>query len=364
MPHFTPKQGWLNDPNGLVYFKGAYHAFYQYCPSLPATRNKWWGHAVSTDLVHWDEWEPALKNDTPADENGVWSGSAIVRDDTLYLFYTGLREEGQGTESYVDGHGRFGICLATSTDGVHFVKHSSNPLIPLYPPDGDKTMRDPSVSCRDGVYYMALAARQGLLYRSDDLIRWDYVGVPLPTGAIECPDLRPFGDGDDYLYIFSQGELAGVDTVTKFAVGRFDGKTFTPRLVGGPERGPHFYAPQTLRAPDGRTLMLGWMYAFVDGRPHGNGTPPVAGVDGQLSIPREITVRDGKICSYPPAEWWGLLADSDPDVVVTADSVELTVSWHEPLVYRGEVREVKVYREANMLEVFINRGEAVFSYCY
>ncbi len=365
--HFTPKRGWLNDPNGLIEFRGQYHAFFQYCPTLPATRDKWWGHAVSDDLIHWEEIEPAIKPDTPADENGIWSGSAIERDGVLYAFYTGLRNEGEGTDAYIPGHGQFGICLATSTDGVHFDKHPANPLIPLYPPEGSPNFRDPSVSYYKGHYYLMLAACQGLLYRSDDLVHWDFVGVPHPTGDIECPDFRPFGEpaDDEFLYIFSQGHLDGVDTTIKFAIGDFDGVHFTPRLAGGPEHGPHFYAPQTFRDHRGRTLMLAWLFCIENGRILGNGTPPDPEVNGQLSIPHEITVRDGKICCFPPEEYHALLADADPDVLVTETTVTLNVPWKSPLSYTADaIWDVKVFRDQNIIEVFINRGEAVFTYCY
>ncbi len=361
--HFTPKHGWLNDPNGLAYFKGQYHLCYQYCPSLPPVRDKWWGHAVSADLLTWEEIEPALKPDTPADENGIWSGSAIVHDGVMYAFYTGLRNEGEGTDAYIPGHGQFGICLATSEDGVHFEKHPANPLIPLYPPEGSPDFRDPSVSYCNGAFYLMLAASNGLLYRSEDLVHWEFVGVPLATGPIECPDFRPFADG--YLYIFSQGHLDGVSANIKFAYGDFDGKTFTPRIAAGPELGPHFYSPQTLTDDKDRILLFAWMYCIEGSQLFGNGTPPVPDVNGQITIPHEITLRDGKICAYPPVEYHHLLVDSDPDLTVTDTTVTLNVPWKDPITYTADrIWDIKVFRESNMIEVFINRGEAVFTYCY
>ncbi len=361
--HFSPAHGWLNDPNGLAYFGGRYHLCFQYCPSLPPVRDKWWGHAVSDDLLHWTEIEPAIKPDTPADENGIWSGSAIVHDGVMYAFYTGIRNEGEGTEAYIPDHGRFGICLATSTDGVHFEKHPDNPLIPLYPPEGSPDFRDPSVSYYNGAFYLMLAASNGLLYRSEDLVHWEFVGIPLDTGPIECPDFRPFGDG--YLYIFSQGRLEGIDATVKFVYGDFDGKHFTPRITAGPELGPHFYSPQTLTDGKGRTLLFAWMYCIQNYTLYGNGTPPVPDVIGQVTIPHEITLRDGKICAYPPVEYAHLLTDSDPDLTVTDTTVTLNVPWKDPITYTADrIWDVKVFRESNMIEVFINRGEAVFTYCY
>ena len=95
--HFTPQKGWINDPNGLVFFKGQYHLFYQYNPYHDNWDSMHWGHAVSRDLIHWEELEPALVPDMPYDNDkngGCFSGSVVVHDDQLFLFYTG-RTEGE-----------------------------------------------------------------------------------------------------------------------------------------------------------------------------------------------------------------------------------------------------------------------------
>ncbi len=361
--HFSPKKGWLNDPNGMIYFDGVYHMFFQHYPTVFPTKEKLWGHAVSTDLVTWQELEPAILPDTPADEGGIWSGSAIEKDGVMYCFYSAIRNKGAGTDAWVPDHGQFGICLATSADGKTFIKHPDNPLIPLYPPEGSPDFRDPSLSYYNGTYYMMLAARQGLLYKSDDLIHWQFVGVPMDTGAIECPDFRPFAE--KYLYIFSKGTAEPDNWRTQFCYGDFNGEQFAPITTCCPELGPHFYAPQTLKTPDGRTILIGWMYCIRGGQMLGNGTPPVEGVNGQMTIPHEITLRDGRICAFPPREVQHLLTDSDPDVLVTDTTVKLNIPWHEELIYTaGHIWQVKCYRESNMLEVFINGGEAVFCYCY
>jgi beta-fructofuranosidase len=362
--HISPRKGWLNDPNGLIYYKGIYHVFFQYYPTLPAARDKLWGHMVSDDLLHWKELTPALTPDTVNDDWGIWSGSAIEKDGQMYLFYTGLRSSGAGTAYEVPGHGQFGQCLATSTDGISFKKSALNPLIPLFPPaNGDPTFRDPSVSYYNGTYYMMCASKNGLLYKSDDLLSWTYVGVPYQTGGIECPDFKPYGD--KYLYIFSQGTLGDVNTTVKFAYGAFDGQAFTPEIMAGPEKGPFFYAPQTMIDAKGRHILLAWMYEFVDGHAVGNGSHENPGVDGALTIPREITVKDGKIYSYPVEEYRHLLKDGDADVIVTDTTVTLNVPRaKQPSFTAEKITDVKIFREGNCLEVFINGGEAVFTYLF
>ena len=87
--HIRPPKGWLNDPNGLSFFKGCYHVFYQYVPDNPNGGLKYWGHYRSVDLIDWEECPVMLSPDQDYDKNGVYSGSAIIKDDKMYLFYTG-----------------------------------------------------------------------------------------------------------------------------------------------------------------------------------------------------------------------------------------------------------------------------------
>ena len=115
--HFTPQKGWINDPNGLVFFKGQYHLFYQYNPYHDNWDSMHWGHAVSRDLIHWEELEPALVPDMPYDNDkngGCFSGSVVVHDDQLFLFYTGRTEDETGIFETQN--------LAVSKDGIHFVR--------------------------------------------------------------------------------------------------------------------------------------------------------------------------------------------------------------------------------------------------
>jgi len=117
--HLEPRKGWMNDPNGLVFFRGRYHAFFQHNPHAPAWDTMHWGHAVSDDLLHWEELPIALAPDQwYEDDGGCWSGSAVVLDDRLYLFYTGVSAElGQAQ------------CVAWSDDGLRFHKYANNPVI-------------------------------------------------------------------------------------------------------------------------------------------------------------------------------------------------------------------------------------------
>ena len=167
--HFEPKKGWMNDPNGLVWFRGQYHAFFQHNPYDTVWGPMHWGHAVSSDLLHWEELPIALYPDQPYENGGgCFSGSAIVKDDRLYLFYTSVSKTAQ-TQS-----------VAMSDDGIHFYKYEGNPVIASCP-EGHKNFRDPKVSRIDGTYYMVTGsgnsrAGQVLLFESEDLLHWEYRG--------------------------------------------------------------------------------------------------------------------------------------------------------------------------------------------
>ena len=133
--HVEPNKGWLNDPNGLCYFQGKYHAFFQHNPHAPVWDTMHWGHAVSDDLIHWEELPIALYPDQPYESTlGCFSGSAVEKDGTLYLFYTAVGENKAQTQ-----------CLATTQDGIHFVKHSENPIIPQSPVDPNSILGSQSL---------------------------------------------------------------------------------------------------------------------------------------------------------------------------------------------------------------------------
>ena len=354
--HFEPKKGWMNDPNGLIFFRGRYHAFFQHNPHAAVWGPMHWGHAVSDDLIRWEELPIALYPDQPYEDNGgCFSGSAIEKDGKLYLFYTSVSKALGQTQS-----------VAISEDGLNFTKYAGNPLIKAPPTDGSADFRDPKVTLIDGVYYMVCGSgRDGagkiLLFRSDDLFDWKYVGV-LFEGAeygrvLECPDF--FKLGDRYVLMFSQMELKTHSSV--FAVGDFDGSRFTPSAVGRPEAGPHFYAPQSFW--DGkRRIVVGWMYSWD--KP----VPPDNTYTGAFSLPRELHITDGdRVLLTPVSEAERLLTPGDPIVHVSGDLLTIDTSKTSspvPLSYRsdapGDIPGVSVLRDTKTLEVFIN-GRASFT---
>ena len=134
--HYKPKKGWVNDPNGLVYFKGYYHIFYQHAPNFetPWKEPMHWGHARTKNFIDWEELPVALFPDRDYDNNGCWSGTATVKDDVLYLFYASNKGK-EKTQT---------VSVAYSTDGIRFEKYKGNPVIEHYPNDGGPDFRDPA----------------------------------------------------------------------------------------------------------------------------------------------------------------------------------------------------------------------------
>ncbi|MCL2508362.1 MAG: glycoside hydrolase family 32 protein [Oscillospiraceae bacterium] len=346
--HFEAKEGWINDPNGLIFYGGKYHAFFQHNPHSPLWGRMHWGHAVSADLINWEELPIALSPDMPyEDAGGCYSGSAIEKDGLLYLFYTSVSHELGQTQS-----------VAVSSDGINFQKYDGNPVIRCAPADGSRDFRDPKVTKIGDIYYMVCGSGKekvgkALLFSSKDLFGWDYVGVLFEGrefgGVLECPDFFPYGD--KFVLMFSQMGKESYSTV--FVVGDFNGKKLTPLSINSPEAGPHFYAPQTFLDPSGRRIVVGWLYSW------GKEPDEDAEYNGALTVPRELKIVDGKIVTFPVSEAAHLILPSDTDVSVTAESVVINAkSVSFPVRYDGPVASVDILRDGETVEVFINGGEA------
>lgn len=196
--HLQPPVGWLNDPNGLCVYGGQYHAFFQYGPFDVNGGVKHWGHAVSTDLLHWEQLPVMLYPDEPFDCHGAYSGSALVEDGTMYLYYTGNVKHPGNFDSIKEGRGH-NVCLAVSKDGVTLDSKQCLLTNRDYPAGLTCHVRDPKVFAYEGRYYMVLGARtledkgEVLVLESTDKLRWTHINTlttPEPFGYMwECPDL-------------------------------------------------------------------------------------------------------------------------------------------------------------------------------
>ena len=298
--HINAGSGWINDPNGLIKFKDEYHAFFQYYPHDVNWGPMHWGHRVSKDLIHWRELPTALFPKTYSNEDGCFSGTAIVHNDILYLVYTGFFENGGGDNI------RQVQCLASSSDGINFTKHGiiiDETKLPsnINPCD----FRDPKVWMENDDFYMIVAAREKegkghiLLFKSKDLFDWKYVSDFLGRESkgimIECPDyVKELGlllhseqfqpvEGNKHLNIHS----------TRYVLGSFDSKenVFKEMHTDIVDYGFDFYAPQVFV---GDNILMGWLNMWDRNIPSRE-----YGFAGQLTAARHITISDGKLLQTP-----------------------------------------------------------------
>lgn len=301
--HITAPQGLLNDPNGLIHWRGQVHVFYQWNPRDCSHANKAWAHVASDDLVHWRRLPVAISPTDAFDRDGCYSGSAVAEGQDMVLVYTGnVRDAAGGRQTYQ--------CLARSRDGVVFDK--LGPVISGPLPGHTAHFRDPKVWHQDGAWWMVLGAQTEalhgtvLLLRGDGLSRWQPVGALLQPGPhgymCECPDLFTL-DGETVL-LFCEQRAATDQAPASNLAGWVAGhrRAGSADLVHGPfqrlDHGRDFYAPQTFLHGDGRRILIGWM-----GLPEQAEAPTVA--DGWLhclSVPRELRLIGGRLCQRPVRE--------------------------------------------------------------
>ncbi|WP_082360775.1 glycoside hydrolase family 32 protein [Bacillus sp. FJAT-28004] len=311
--HLMSEFGWMNDPNGFVYYNGEYHMFYQHYPYQPVWGPMHWGHAVSDDLMKWKHLPVALAPDQAYDRDGCFSGSAIERDGKLYLMYTGHLITGPNKDlDYCQNQN-----IAVSEDGIRFEKLTSNPVIgPEQIPAGlsQKDFRDPKVFERDGVYYVVLGSNDGqgngliLMYRSMDLVSWSLVGeIARSDGKLgdnwECPDLFELG-GHDVLIMSPQRMPAQGDDYhnlhsTTYMVGRLniEQSSFQYDRYEPVDCGFDFYAPQTTIDEKGRRIIIGWMETWEQEIPTQLGHYWA----GAMTMPREVVLQ-GELLLFKPLE--------------------------------------------------------------
>ena len=314
--HLEPQKGWLNDPNGLCYFKGEYHVYFQYSPDSPEGRSaKCWGHWQSPDLLHWRFTGTVLFPDHPDDRNGVYSGCGFVKGDTLYLFYTGNVKE-EGDHDYITSGRGANVLLVTTKDGVTMSEKKTLLKNCDYPDYCSCHVRDPKVWEEDGRYRMVLGARtlddKGcvLYYTSSDLYNWEFeeeIRTPDSGYMWECPDEFVLG-GQRFLSISPQG-LKHEKYISQnvYSSGYLD---LSSGVYTEWDQGFDFYAPQTFDAPDSRKILIGW--EGIGDIPYTN---PTVGYGWQhcLTLPRELTACDkGKVLQQPVRELEALRKDSQP----------------------------------------------------
>lgn len=340
--HITPLAGLLNDPNGLVKYEGIYHVFYQLNPADTIHKNKHWGHIYSEDLITWHRAPIALAPDAWYDKDGVYSGSAIIIENQLHLYYTGnVIDEAGEKHSYQ--------CLAVSNDGFTFEK--KGPIF-KHPKGFTRHVRDPKVwyDEKDACYYLVLGAQREnltgttLLYRSKDAIVWESMGdLITDTSKLsqigymwECPDL--IVQKDQALFIYSpQGIEATGDNYqniyqTVYLTGDFQENHFTPNMdMREVDWGFEYYAPQSFY-DENRVISYGWMGIT---QPEFESSMPTV-TEGWLhclTIPRTLHLKDNQLFQKPVEELTALrkqkqvfTVDQALNTVIHSSQLEILIS--------------------------------------
>lgn len=309
--HLYPPVGWMNDPNGFIYYKGEYHVFYQFYPYSTAWGTMHWGHATSKDLITWEDHGAALAPDESYDKGGVFSGGAIEVNDDLYLLYTAVTDAQRQAIAY-------------SSDGINFEKYSNNPfmdtdLLPSTNRTGD--FRDPTIFSRNGYYYVICGGKYNskggnlMLFKSKYVLGpYSYVGEVQGSditdgGIFECPDIDTLGDKD---ILISSPQTVPTDLINdKFqnvhsvcyevgnlntSSGKFEYATDGMQMEEF-DKGFDFYAAQMTKASDGRLIMLAWMSMWDRNYPSSANN-----YTGSVTLPRELSLVGNHIYQKPITE--------------------------------------------------------------
>ncbi len=311
--HMSSPMGWMNDPNGFSIYQDQYHLFFQYHPYSTSWGPMHWGHCKSDDFIRWEYLPAAMAPDESYDEGGCYSGSAIEADEKHVLIYTGVidRYLEDGFHYY-----RQVQCMAEG-NGIDYRKSEKNPLITGETlPEGSslEDFRDPKVWKEEDGYYLVVGSRSGdgsgqiLLYRSGNLEDWEFVTILDAShnryGKMwECPDFFPLGEKQILMVSPQDMRAQGMEfhngNNAIFLYGTYDKKNhcFTREKVTAVDYGLDFYAPQTLLTKDGRRIMIGWMQSWdAKIKPAGNTW------SGMMTIPRELTLKNGRVYQNPVRE--------------------------------------------------------------
>ncbi len=412
--HLEPNRGLLNDPNGLAFFNEEYHVFFQWNRFEKNHNYKEWGHFISKDLISWEFKGSALIPDQFYDIDGVYSGSGYVIDNKLFLFYTGNNKREDKRKSRQ--------CLAISEDGVKFLKKGSILETPKY---YTEHFRDPKVFKENNNYFMLLGAQREngkgaiALCCSNDGINWHYKDVLAFTDnyeMIECPDL--FKLNGKYVLLFcpqkrdNEKDTAGFSFST-YKIENFDpstGKIDDKNLDCGYsviDYGFDFYAPQTFEDKNKRRILYGWMSRLDEKQEQilCENAPNIH----CLTLPRELHLYKNKLYQTPVKELYKLLGEEltieeniqsvkeiypknytfymnisnineNNGIVVEFNNGEANLEYNfeeNKIIFSrlncvdnqyqkkyccvDDLKDIEVWSDNSSLEIFINKGEFVFS---
>lgn len=312
--HLTAPKNWINDPNGFIYYNGEYHLYYQYFPYECKWGTMHWGHATSKDLLMWEHYPIALYPTKEYDQNGCFSGTAMIENDELHLYYTGIKydkfREGNIHSPYDNYSFEASQAKIVSKDGYTFNNYEDKKLI--IPPILDESLghrthtRDPKVWKYKDRYSMALGSKfkqegndkftgEVLFYTSNDGEQWTYKNrcYDDTIGDMwECPDL--FKVDGNYLLVMSPENIISDDinytNNSVYSIVDFDEENCDMKLINKQkflDEGLDLYAPQTTLDEFGNRVLIGWMRMPLT----------FEGEEwiGMMSLPRVINIRDNEV---------------------------------------------------------------------
>lgn len=379
--HIMPPVGWINDPNGLCQFKGVYHAYFQYSPLNVNGGGGYWGHCVSTDLIRWEYKDPVLTTDIPEDRSGVYSGSALVEDGRMYVFYTG-NVKMPGDYDYIDAGRVSTQILVESEDGQHMSEKVKLLGMEDYPEEITQHVRDPKVWKENGRYYMILGARErawdeegkrrdrgtALVYVSEDRKKWKFsrkIDSEETFGYMwECPDLFCL-EGEKVLSFCPQGlksEEEKFQNIYQSGYSLLSRDADLESTFREWDMGFDFYAPQSFEADDGRRILIGWAGMPDTADTHRN-LSVKNGWQHCLTIPCELEYREGRIFRTPVRELFALEWEAVPEEkerycwAEKAVKLEVSVRRRTRIRIGTEKNEMTITAEGNKTEIsFLDRN--------
>lgn len=411
-----PPKGWLNDPNGLCFYQGWYHVFFQYSPEAVLGGLKIWGHYRSKDLLRWEFVGTPVLADTPYDKHGAYSGTALTEDGMLELFYTG-NVKLDGEYDYILNGRIANVLTLESTDGISFGEKQCLLTNADYPGECTGHVRDPKVWKDGQSYYMLLGARSKqeegffLLYSSKDKRQWTFqnsIRADEPFGYMwECPDTFCI-DGRRILMCCPQG-LSPMEHRFQniYQAGYFVCESealaaeISPRDFTEWDMGFDFYAPQTFAGSRGERFLIGW--AGLPDAPYGNAGAVAEGWQHSMTCLRALSLENGRLRQQPAAclkelrgeelafssgscisghcfdmelafadenEECGFQIGEDVAFVCAEGLVRLTFfnqtgdGRTKRTAKLSKLKDVRVLFDHSLLEIFVNQGELVFTTRY
>lgn len=407
--HFKAPYCWINDPNGFIWYKGWYHLFYQCFPYSAHWGRMHWGHAVSKDLVNWEEKGIALFPSKTDDRSGCFSGSAIEYKDKMYIYYTGVNyteEDPENINCCINDAFTAAQLMITSEDGIKFDNITDKKTV--IPPIEDKKIgdknhtRDPKVWRGKDAWYMVLGStveKNGrlLFYKSSDLKTWQYLNYCEKDGfgwMWECPDFFEI-DGKGVTIFSPMGffnDRNGYDSVAVCMLSSFDENTGKMELSENYQLfdyGIDLYAPQSTADKDGNRVVIAWArmpeavitekgewcgmmciprivdvknnHVYI--RPHTNVKNSFV---TKLSAPKKsgymlkTTLKNGESINVG-----GYVIKRENDKITTDRSKVFNIKGNYRLIAETPVindgYELEIYVDEHLVEVFINNGEYVIS---